>query len=276
MAGIALGVHKYASYADHYILHELHCSTTLISNAYEVFSFNKVIQELNRFTNSQLSAFYFESIKERVYADDKLSLARRSAQTAVYRVYTRAFAPITCHLAEEIQLFSSSSWSTPLDSDDRWHNTALEQDWTVLRHLRSQYYQLVEKVRQVKGIKTSAQINLTLELEDSAISPLGQLLHKYASQLPELFLCASVNVAAQSTLTTRNDTVLISETISLPNTMNGASGQMILCLSARHKCPRCWSYRCDQPECLCNRYQLVQHPINGVLDIHVLVNAFTQ
>ncbi|KAI8051119.1 kinase-like domain-containing protein [Syncephalis plumigaleata] len=117
-------------------------------NAYEVFSFNKVIQELNRFTNSQLSAFYVESIKERLYADDKLSLTRRSAQTAVYH-------------------------------DGRWHNTALEQDWIVLRHLRSQYYQLVGKTRQVKGIKTSAQIDLTLELEDSAIYPLGQLLQKY-------------------------------------------------------------------------------------------------
>ncbi|KAI8057101.1 hypothetical protein BDF22DRAFT_740624 [Syncephalis plumigaleata] len=129
-------------------------------------------------------------------------------------------------LAEEIQLFSSSSWSTPLDSvfqsgwislDGRWHNIALKQDWTVLRHLRSQYYQLVEKVRQAKGIKTSAQIDLTLELEDNAMFPLGQLLQKYASQLPELFLCASVNVAAQSTLTARNDTVLTSETISLPS-----------------------------------------------------------
>ncbi|KAI8051274.1 hypothetical protein BDF22DRAFT_777436, partial [Syncephalis plumigaleata] len=207
------------------------------------------IRKLNRFTNSQLSAFYVESIKERVYADDKLSLARRSAQTAVYHVYTRALAPITCHLAEEIQLFSSS--------DDRWHNTALEQDWTVLRHLRSQYYQLVGKTRQAKGIKTSEQIDLTLELDDSAMSPLGQLLQKYASQLPELFLCASVNIAAQSTLTTRNDTVLISETISLPNSMNDASGQMIIRLSARHKCPRCWSYRSDQPECLCNRCRLV-------------------
>ncbi|KAI8057059.1 Fungalysin metallopeptidase-domain-containing protein [Syncephalis plumigaleata] len=264
-----------------YTLQELHCSATLISNAYEVFSFNKVIQELNRFTDSQLSAFYFESIKERLYADDKLSLARRSAQTAVYHiieVYARVLAPITCHLAEEIQLFSSSSWSTPLDSvfqsgwislDGRWHNIDLEQDWTVLRHLRSQYYQLVEKMRQAKGIKTSAQIDLTLELEDSAISPLGRLLQKYASQLPELFLCASVNVAAQSTLTARNDTVLFSETISLPNTMNGASGQMILHLSARHKCPRCWSYRSDQPECLCNRCQLVVNNTKG----HVIDTA---
>ncbi|KAI8047984.1 hypothetical protein BDF22DRAFT_747627 [Syncephalis plumigaleata] len=260
-------LHSHRYLIDHYILHELHCSATLISNAYEIFSFNKVIQELNRFTNSQLSAFYFESIKERLYADDKSSLARISAQTAIYHVYTRALAPITCHLAGEIQLFSSSSWSTPLDSvfqsgwislDDRWHNTALEQDWTVLRYLCSQYYQLVEKVRQV-----NAQIDLTLKLEDNAMFPLGQLLQKYASQLPELLLCASVNVAVQSTLTTRNDTVLISETIALPNTVNGASSQMILRLSVRHKCPRCWSYRSDQPECLCNQCQLVVNNNKG-------------
>ncbi|KAI8055244.1 hypothetical protein BDF22DRAFT_741836 [Syncephalis plumigaleata] len=224
-----------------------------------------LIQELNRFTNSQLSAFYFQSIKERLYVDDKLSLARRSAQTAVY--HPRRFS-----------FFSWSSWSTPFDSvfhsgwislDDRWHNTALEQNWTVLQHLRSQYYQLVEKMRQAKGIKTSEQIDLSLELEDNTMSPLGQLLHKYASLLPELFLCASVNIAAQSTLTTRNDTVLISETISLPNSMSGASGQMILHLSVRHKCPRCWSYRSDQLECLCNRYQLVVNNNNG----HVITAA---
>ncbi|RKP27445.1 tRNA synthetases class I-domain-containing protein [Syncephalis pseudoplumigaleata] len=147
---------------DQYLLHELHRFATTITHAYEAFAFNRVVQELNRFTNAQLSAFYFESIKERLYADDQQSLARRSAQTTIYHiidVYMRVLAPITCHLAEEIQLFSSSTWSKPLDSvfqsgwlplEDRWCNAALEQEWTTLRHLRAQFYQLVEKARQTK------------------------------------------------------------------------------------------------------------------------------
>ncbi|KAI8048359.1 hypothetical protein BDF22DRAFT_658334 [Syncephalis plumigaleata] len=115
-----------------------------ISNTYQVFSFNKVIQELNRFTNSQLSAFYFQSIKERVYAGDKLSLARRSAQTAVYRPRRFSFSP---HRVGQHHLIAYSSWYGYL----------------------CQYYQLVGRRDRSK-------------LEDSAMFPLGQLLQKYVKR----------------------------------------------------------------------------------------------
>ncbi|KAI8054385.1 hypothetical protein BDF22DRAFT_775154 [Syncephalis plumigaleata] len=114
------------------------------SNAYEVSLFNKAIQELNRSTNSQLSAFYFESTKERLYVDDKLSLARDQHRLP----YTRK--PLI--LAEKIQLFSSSSWSTPLDS-------IFQSGWISLS-----VYQLVEKVRRPRN-QDKRQIDLTLELK---------------------------------------------------------------------------------------------------------------
>ncbi|KAI9592577.1 tRNA synthetases class I-domain-containing protein [Syncephalis fuscata] len=259
---------------DKYILHELHRFATLITDAYEEYAFNKVTQELNRFTNAQLSAFYFESIKERLYADDKQSIRRRSAQTVILyiiEVYMRALAPIACHLAEEIQLFSSSAWSPSLNSvfeagwmplKDDWHNPTLETDWIALRNLRSQYYQLVEKARQTKGIKTSSQLKLTIVLNNNnnnnnLSSSLTLLLKQYESYLPEIFLCASVDTVTELPISSSTEhPALITETISIPESFN-ESCQMVLQLSSQHKCPRCWSYRSEQFECLCDRCKKV-------------------
>ncbi|CAG8576245.1 6913_t:CDS:10, partial [Acaulospora morrowiae] len=90
---------------DRYALYELYHFGKAVNSGYEDFAFNKVVQTLNNFSSVTLSAFYFDIVKDRLYADHVESLSRRSVQSVLYHIlnmYTRSIAPIVPHLAEEI------------------------------------------------------------------------------------------------------------------------------------------------------------------------------
>ncbi|CAJ0835235.1 15053_t:CDS:2, partial [Entrophospora sp. SA101] len=69
---------------DKFMLHELYQFGKSINASYESFGFNKITQLLNNFTNVTLSAFYFDIVKDRLYADHIKSLSRTSVQTVLY------------------------------------------------------------------------------------------------------------------------------------------------------------------------------------------------
>jgi isoleucyl-tRNA synthetase len=74
-------------------------------NAYDTFEYHKFYHETRRFCNVELSAFYLDVIKDRLYAEARDSVARRGAQTVVYEAahtLTRLLAPIIPHTAEEV------------------------------------------------------------------------------------------------------------------------------------------------------------------------------
>jgi isoleucyl-tRNA synthetase len=74
-------------------------------NAYDSFEYHKFYHETRRFCNVELSAFYLDVIKDRLYAESRDSVARRAAQTVVYELahtLTRLLAPIIPHTAEEV------------------------------------------------------------------------------------------------------------------------------------------------------------------------------
>ena len=96
---------------DRYMLHILSCYTSEATQAYESFNFSRLQTLLNKLIPNDLSAFYFEIIKDRLYCDALLSRARCSTQTALYHVLhclTRSIAPILPHLAEEVAQHSST------------------------------------------------------------------------------------------------------------------------------------------------------------------------
>lgn len=67
--------------------------------------FSLVVQNIQNFTNTTLSSFYFDTIKDRLYNEPAGSESRRMAQTVLYEVlksYTTSIAPFVCHTAEEI------------------------------------------------------------------------------------------------------------------------------------------------------------------------------
>ena len=96
---------------DQYLLHLLTCYSMETTRAYELFSFSRLQTPLMKLIPIDLSSFYFDIIKDRLYCDAPMSLARCSALTALYHlllVLTKSIAPIVPHLAEEVAQHSSA------------------------------------------------------------------------------------------------------------------------------------------------------------------------
>ena len=92
---------------DCYILHLLREYDQSAMNMYEGFNFSILYQNLVSFLPNQLSSFYFDIIKDRMYCDAAASEKRKSTQTALYHLLVtvvRSVAPIVPHLAEEVAL----------------------------------------------------------------------------------------------------------------------------------------------------------------------------
>ena len=76
-----------------------------VKESYEEFAFHKIYHRLNHFCIVDLSAFYFDVLKDRLYISAPKSLARRSAQTAIWRIgeaLVRLLAPIMSFTSEEV------------------------------------------------------------------------------------------------------------------------------------------------------------------------------
>ena len=95
---------------DRYVLHILSCYSAEATQAYESLNFSRMQTLLMRLIPTDLSSFYFDIIKDRLYCDSPRSLTRRSTQTVLYHLLqclTRSVAPVVPHLAEEIAQYST-------------------------------------------------------------------------------------------------------------------------------------------------------------------------
>ncbi|KAI8092665.1 tRNA synthetases class I-domain-containing protein [Halteromyces radiatus] len=152
---------------DKYMLHELYQFNLDVRAAFDDFAFNRAMQHVQNFTTNQLSAFYFDVIKDRVYNDRQDAITRRMAQTVLYEIlntYTLALSPVVCHTAEEIYEHYRSKTPTPESSIfkiDQWHpnqlqlysewnNPELNTKWILLKELKGQVNQVLEQARQEK------------------------------------------------------------------------------------------------------------------------------
>ncbi|CAG8494859.1 11034_t:CDS:10 [Ambispora leptoticha] len=147
---------------DRYLQHQLYHFGEQVNQAYAEFSISHIVQALNNFTNANLSAFYFEIVKDRLYADHAGSLSRRAVQTVLYQilnVYTLSLAPIVPHLAEEIYENYKIIGSIPHNSvfqlgwyhlEKEWNNPSIASEFEILKDLRSEVNYLLEMARQDK------------------------------------------------------------------------------------------------------------------------------
>ena len=92
---------------DRYMLHSIYQYCSEATQAYESLNFSKLYHILINMVRTNLSSFYFDTIKDRLYCDPPEGESRRSTQTALHHLlqcFTRSIAPITPHLAEDIAL----------------------------------------------------------------------------------------------------------------------------------------------------------------------------
>ena len=209
--------------------------------SYDNFEFHRVFHALNEFCNSELSSFYLDVLKDRLYTLAPKDPHRLSAQTALWKMteaLVRLIAPILSFTAEEIwgympsvegreasvhvAKFPAAEDIAPVASAE------LLTDFAALRDAREAALRTLEFARIEKHIGKSLEAKLLWTLptnEDPA--PFSGMLQKYVHALPELFGVSEVELTPL-------------------RTVGGASGYTLHFEHATGtKCARCWRYTDD-------------------------------
>ncbi len=188
---------------DQYILARTAELTTKFRAAYDEFEFHRAYHALNEFINTDLSALYLDVLKDRLYTFAPNHPARRSAQTALWRIaeaVTRLIAPILSFTADEVwqllpqlptressvhlALFPAITDLIP------GATTHLVADWEQLLHVRDTVLVSLEAARQEKLIGKALDAKVRIEANELVHS----LLKKYEPSLKELFNVSQVEL----------------------------------------------------------------------------------
>ncbi len=221
---------------DHHMLRQTCSFASDVRKWYDEFAFHKIYHRVNHFCIVDLSAFYFDVLKDRLYISAPKSQARRSAQTAIWRIgeaLVRLLAPITSFTSEEIWQYLPKTESRPesvhlaafpassdiLGTGVVENDEQLDKDWATLRSVRDEVLKALEETRNQKLIGTGLEAQVTITASD----PLHSLLARYQGQLRYLFIVSAVSLVQSSG--------------------NGSGGVHVEVKKADGvKCERCWNY----------------------------------
>jgi isoleucyl-tRNA synthetase len=159
--------------------------------AYARYDFSAVAQALNLFTTVDLSAFYVDVTKDRMYTLHARSRERRSTQTAMYLIcdgLARLLAPILPVTADDLwrHLPGTRSESVHLEefaNPDAWQDAALLGTWERLLAVREEVNAALEEKRKQKVIGNSLGARVVV----TASGPVAALLEAHRALLPMLF-----------------------------------------------------------------------------------------
>ena len=217
---------------DRYILARYGEVAKRVLVAYEEYEYGPISQALTQFATVDLSSFYNDISKDRLYTLAPRSRERRSAQTALYLMadgLTRLLAPILSFTADELWRFlpgaHEESVHMALFPDvadlDAFGDPALVERWNTLVALREQVLAEIEPLRKNKQIGSSLQAKVVIAATAAELP----LLEQYAKQLPMLFIVSEVDVRpAPTSVEAAGD--------ALPRVTIERAGGV--------KCERCW------------------------------------
>jgi isoleucyl-tRNA synthetase len=234
-----------------------------VTGWYEEFAFHRVYHQLHDFCVVDLSAIYFDILKDRLYTAAAGSRARRSAQTAIWRLgeaLARLVAPVMSFTAEEVwehlprmagreasvHLALFPTRADLLGGDGLAVQDGFLADWDALLAARQEVLKALEEARQQKliGSGLEALVHLT------APEALYPVLERHEQDLRFLFIVSVVRLERGS-----------------PG--NGASGLQVKVERAPGaKCERCWNYSTRVGEdaeypTLCERCRAALREIQG-------------
>jgi isoleucyl-tRNA synthetase len=186
---------------DRYILARYADVARKVLRAYEEYDYQTISQALNTFTTMDLSAFYVDVTKDRMYTFAAGSVGRRAGQTAMYLMadgLTRLLAPILSFTADELWRYLPGAreesvhmavFPSPAALDALADRERLDR-WTRLIALREQVLAEIEPLRKDKRIGSSLQAKVILSV------PAGEMafLQAQARELPTLFIVSDVEL----------------------------------------------------------------------------------
>jgi len=221
---------------ERWALHQTHVLAEKCLAAYEDFEFHLVFHALNNFCSVDMSAFFLDVRKDRLYCERPNGPERRATQTALHGVLdtlVRLMAPILSFTAEDV-------WSFMPGADKpesvflagfppppaAWRTDALAGRFERLLAVRAAVTKAIEEARQSGVVKQGSEARVVLGTAGTD-DGLGPMLNERRAELPALFLTAEValgdGAGAESPLVP-----------GLRVGIERAGGQ---------KCPRCWTVR---------------------------------
>ncbi len=230
---------------DRYMLHRITEVFTEVTDAYESFQFFRFFQTVQNFCVVDLSNFYLDSAKDRLYISSPNAARRRSCQTVLQIALehlAKAIAPVLSHLAEDIWQFLpyetahqsvfESGW---VKLDPAWNQPVLAEKWVKLRDLRMEANKVLEQARAAKDIGSSLEAKLLINVADDAFESVLQTLNpttgNHVDELRYLFLTSQVELVESVDRITsmKYHTQTDIQSIGVAD----ADGT---------KCDRCWNY----------------------------------
>jgi isoleucyl-tRNA synthetase len=186
---------------DRYILARYSEVARRILVAYEDYEYGTIAQALNQFATVDLSAFYNDISKDRLYTFAARSPERRSAQTALYLIadgLTRLMAPILSFTADEVWRFLPGKREESVhialfpsaEELDAFADPELVNRWKRLIDLREQVLGEIEPLRKSKQIGSSLQAKVVISATTAELA----LFEQYAKLLPMLFIVSDVEL----------------------------------------------------------------------------------
>ncbi len=246
---------------DRYMLHRMTEVFGEVTEAFESFQFFRFFQTVQNFCVVDLSSFYLDAAKDRLYISAPDAFRRRSCQTVLsvaLENLARAIAPVLCHMAEDI--WQSLPYKTPYESvfesgwvqeEEQWHKPELAESWQQLRQIRTEVNKVLEQARAEKAIGSSLEAKVLLYVEGSlrqqlqALSPEAKveqhLTPNGVDELRYLFIASQVELL-DSPVSVAVESPLASELEGFQYRFQSDSVCIGVVPANGHKCDRCWNY----------------------------------
>jgi isoleucyl-tRNA synthetase len=224
---------------DKFALHKLNQLSSQVTEAFENYEFYKYFQHLQNFAANELSSFYLDIVKDRLYTAGKKSLSRRACQTVLFEMsqaLVRVLAPVMPHQAEDIWQNVVECQKDGLESillsdwvkvNPRWENAELEQEFVKILRAREIVSKAIEPLRADKKVGSSLEVAVYIKTSDELTT---SVLKANEGDLCNIFITSQASVTTEAPQDVLNEYTEDEFTVWVTK-------------SHGEKCERCWKYR---------------------------------
>lgn len=229
---------------DRFILMKLKKLSDRVLNSYENYTFHHVVHDVHNFCAVDLSSFYLDVLKDRLYAEKADGQLRRSTQTALFiilRTLVKLIAPVLPFTAEDV-------WQKiPGEKEESVHLTTFEDlssvemsdelysEWEALLEIRDDYLRFYEKAKESGVVKTMMEA----EIDYAPYEKYRKVVEENRQNLYYVFMSRNVNIV---------DDV---------EGEAGNTGVFKVRKTGGSKCLRCWNWTYDVKDNICSRCRQV-------------------
>jgi len=231
---------------DKFALNKLSKLIKNVDEAFKSYEFYKYFQYLQNFAAVDLSAFYLDIVKDRLYTSGKKSLSRRACQSVMYEILqtlVRILVPVMPHQAEDIFQNMPECQRGGLESillsdwpkvKPEWENDEIDEEFSKLLKVREIVSKAIEPLRSAedKIIGSSLEADVLLEVKNDSLIDV-KTLEKYEKELADLFIVSHAYLEEKGG----------AEGFTPLNEFEEDGIKVSIQKAKGEKCSRCWKYR---------------------------------